>query len=44
MWSVAHGLATLLIDGPLEKKLGGIKDENSLVKQVAQLASVSIHA
>jgi hypothetical protein len=43
MWSVAHGLATLLIDGPLEKKLGGIKDVNSLVKQVAQLASTSIH-
>lgn len=44
MWSVAHGLATLLIDGPLEKKLGGITDVNALIKQVAQLASVSIHA
>jgi AcrR family transcriptional regulator len=44
MWSVAHGLATLLIDGPLEKKLGGITDVNALVKQVAQLASASIHA
>ena len=22
MWSAAHGLATLLIDGPLEMKIG----------------------
>ena len=44
MWSVAHGLATLLLDGPLEKKLGGIADVNTLVTQVAQLASASIHA
>ena len=44
MWSVAHGLATLLLDGPLDKKLGGIADVNALVTQVAQLASASIHA
>jgi AcrR family transcriptional regulator len=44
MWSVAHGLATLLLDGPLDKKLGGIADVNTLVTQVAQLASASIHA
>ena len=44
MWSVAHGLATLLLDGPLEKKLGGIADVNTLVTQVTQLASASIHA
>jgi hypothetical protein len=44
MWSVAHGLATLLLDGPLEKKLGGIADVNTLVTQIAQLASASIHA
>lgn len=44
MWSVAHGLATLLLDGPLEKKLGGIADVNALVTQVAQLTSASIHA
>lgn len=44
MWSVAHGLATLLLDGPLEKKLGGITDVNVLVTQVAQLTSQTIHA
>lgn len=44
MWSVAHGLATLLLDGPLEKKLGEIADVNAFVKQVAQIASASIHA
>ena len=44
MWSVAHGLATLLLDGPLDKKLGGIADVNALVTQVAQLASASNHA
>ncbi len=44
MWSVAHGLATLLLDGPLDKKLGGIADVNALVTQVAQITSASIHA
>ena len=44
MWSVGHGLATLLLDGPLDKKLGGIADVNALVTQVAQIASASIHA
>jgi len=34
----------LLLDGPLDKKLGGIADVNALVTQVAQLASASIHA
>ena len=36
--------ATLLLDGPLDKKLGGIADVNALVTQVAQLASASNHA
>jgi len=44
MWSVAHGLATLLLDGPLLKKLGSVADIDALVTQVAQLASASIHA
>jgi len=44
MWSVAHGLATLLLDGPLLKKLGSVADVNALVTQVAQLTSASIHA
>lgn len=44
MWSVAHGLATLLIDGPLDKKLGGIDDVQRLVHQVAELTSFSFGA
>jgi len=39
MWSVAHGLATLLLDGPLEKKLEGIADVNVLIAHVARLAT-----
>jgi AcrR family transcriptional regulator len=36
MWSVAHGLATLLIDGPLEHKIGKVGDRRALVRSVAQ--------
>ena len=35
MWSVAHGLATLLIDGPLEHKIGKESDRRALVRGVA---------
>ena len=35
MWSLAHGMATLLIDGPLEHKVGGIADRHALVRSVA---------
>lgn len=35
MWSVAHGLATLLIDGPLEQKIGKVSDRRALVRAVA---------
>ncbi|MEY4600506.1 MAG: hypothetical protein RLZZ201_197 [Actinomycetota bacterium] len=35
MWSVAHGLATLLIDGPLEHKIGKVSDRRTLVRGVA---------
>ena len=35
MWSVAHGLATLLIDGPLEHKIGKVSDRRALVRGVA---------
>jgi AcrR family transcriptional regulator len=38
MWSVAHGLATLLIDGPLEHKIGKVSDRRALVRSVAQRA------
>ena len=36
MWSMAHGLATLLIDGPLEHKVGGITDRRALIHAIAQ--------
>lgn len=34
MWSVAHGLATLLIDGPLEMKIGALSDRRKLIRAV----------
>ena len=39
LWSVGHGLATLLLDGPLEIKLEGIADVNALIQRVARLAT-----
>ena len=39
MWAIAHGLATLLIDGPLEQKIGKISDRRALVRSVAQRAA-----
>lgn len=36
MWSVAHGLATLLIDGPLERKIGKVSDRRVLVRDVVR--------
>ena len=34
MWATAHGLATLLIDGPLEQKIGRITDRRAFVRSV----------
>ena len=39
MWSLAHGLATLIIDGPLENKIGKVSDRLALVRSVAQRAA-----
>ena len=36
MWSLAHRLATLLIEGPLEKKVGPIKNRREFIRSVAQ--------
>lgn len=44
MWSVGHGLATLLLDGPLEIKLEGIDDMNAFIHQVSRTAVASIRA
>lgn len=34
MWSLAHGLATLLIDGPLEVKIGEVADRRAFIRAV----------
>jgi len=39
MWSLAHGLATLIIDGPLDNKIGKVSDRRALVRSVAQRAA-----
>ena len=44
MWSVGHGLATLLLDAPLEIKLEGIDDMNAFIHQVSRTAVASIRA
>jgi AcrR family transcriptional regulator len=40
MWSLAHGLATLLIEGPLEHKVGPTTDLRALVRAVAAQSGV----
>jgi hypothetical protein len=37
MWSAAHGLATLLIDGPLEMKIGTLSDRKKLIRAVGKI-------
>ena len=41
MWSIAHGLATLLIDGPLETKLGPVTDRSALARAVARASGMT---
>jgi len=36
MWSAAHGLATLLIDGPLEMKIGASSNRKKLIRAVGK--------
>jgi len=35
MWSLAHGLATLSIEGPLEEKIGPIANRRAFIRSVA---------
>lgn len=35
MWSLAHGLATLFIEGPLQRKIGPIADRRAFIRSVA---------
>lgn len=41
MWALAHGLATLLIDGPLEAKIGPVADRRALVRAVAEQSGLA---
>jgi hypothetical protein len=41
MWSMAHGLATLLVDGPLERKIGPITDHRAFVRAVAEQSGLT---
>ncbi len=43
MWSAAHGLATLLIDGPLEMKIGTLSDRKKLIRAVGARLSDGLH-
>ena len=44
MWSASHGLATLLIDGPLEMKIGALNDRKKLVRAVGARLSDGLKA
>lgn len=36
MWSLSHGLAMLFIEGPLETKVGPIKNRRAFIKSIAR--------
>ncbi len=40
MWSLGHGLATLLIEGPLEHKVGPLNDREALVRALVEHAGL----
>jgi len=42
MWALAHGLAVLLIDGPLEAKIGPVTDRRDLVRAVARQSALAV--
>lgn len=41
LWSLAHGLATLLIDGPLEQKLGPVAERQAFIRAVARQSGLT---
>jgi AcrR family transcriptional regulator len=41
MWSLAHGLSTLLIDGPLEAKIGPVSRRRALIRAVAEQSGLA---
>lgn len=44
MWSLAHGLATLLIDGPLEDKFGAVVDLRAFIRAVGRQSGMTATA
>lgn len=41
MWALAHGLATLLIDGPLDGTIGPVTNWRALVRSVAEQSGMA---
>lgn len=41
MWSLAHGLATLFIEGPLEAKVGPITSRRAFIRSVGRQSGLS---
>lgn len=41
MWSLAHGLATLMIEGPLEVKVGPVTNRRAFIRSVARQSGLA---
>lgn len=41
MWSLAHGLATLFIEGPLQEKIGPIADRRAFIRSVGEQSGLA---
>ncbi|MFM7093158.1 MAG: TetR-like C-terminal domain-containing protein, partial [Actinomycetota bacterium] len=41
MWSLAHGLATLFIEGPLQEKIGPIADRRAFIRAVGKQSGLA---
>jgi len=41
MWSLAHGLATLFIEGPLQEKIGPIADRRAFIRSVGKQSGLA---
>jgi hypothetical protein len=41
MWSIAHGFATLYIEGPLEKKIGPVTDRRAFLRAVGRQTGIA---
>lgn len=41
MWSIAHGFATLYIEGPLEKKIGPVANRRAFIRAVGRQTGIA---